>query len=140
MFKKISPQPMRTIFFILGILCYATGYAFFPEKGYGGSFSNIITIAGLFFILSSLTYKTKESELKLYALIQKGTKEYSEKVVFVFVMMFIVIFILIAYVVYSKILRQGYVGRIDYVISVLSGFLLLFGYILWEKWRLLKSK
>lgn len=140
MSRKLSPQTMRTIFFVLGIVCYVTGYAFFPKKGYGGSFSNLITIAGMFFILSSFTFKTKESELKLYALIQKGTKEYSEKVFFVFVMMFIVIFILIAYGVYSKILRQGYVGRIDYVISVFSGFLLLFGYILWEKWRLLKSK
>lgn len=140
MLKKISPQTMRTIFFVLGILCYATGYAFFPEKGYGGSFSNLITIAGMFFIVSSFTFKTKESELKLHALIQKGTKEYSEKVFFVFVMMLIVIFILIAYYVYSKILRQGYIGRTEYVISIIAGFLLLLGYTLWEKWRLLKSK
>ncbi|MGB4588220.1 MAG: hypothetical protein WBI17_03155 [Clostridiaceae bacterium] len=140
MAKKISPQIMRTIFFVLGILCYATGYAFFTEKGYGGSFSSLITIAGMFFILNSFTYKTKESELKLHSFIQKGTNNFSEKAIMLLSFMFIAFFIVIAYMIYSKILKQEYVGRDDYVVSLCAGILLLFGFSLWEKWRFLKSK
>lgn len=136
MLKKISLQTMRTIFFVLGILCYATGYAFFPEKGYGGSFSNLITIAGMFFIVSSFTYETKESELKLHSFIQKVHKNFSKKAFMILLLMFIVI----AYQIYSKILRQQHVGRDDYVVSVCAGFLLFFGFSMWEKWGRLNGK
>ena len=140
MSKKISPQTMRTVFFVSGILCYATGYAFFPEKGYGGSFSSLITIAGMFFILGSFTYKTKESELKLHSFIQKGTSNFSEKAVLFLSLIFIAFFIAIAYMVYSKILKQEYVGRGDYIVSLCAGFLLFFEFSMWEKWRFLNSK
>ena len=140
MSKKISPQTMRTIFFVLGILCYATGYAFFPEKDYGGSFSSAITIAGMFFIVGSFTYKTKESELKLHSFIQKVYKNFSKKAFMILSLMFIVLFIVIAYQIYSKILKQQYVGRDDYVVSVCAGFLLFFGFSMWEKWGRLNGK
>ena len=140
MSKKISPQTMRTIFFVLGILCYATGYAFFSGKSYGGSFSSLITIAGMFFIMGSFTYKTKESELKLHSFIQKVHKNFSKKAFIILSLMFIVMFIVIAYQIYSKILKQQYVGRDDYVVSVCAGFLLFFGFTMWEKWGRLNGK
>lgn len=140
MLKKISPQIMRTIFFVLGILCYATGYAFFSGKSYGGSFSSLITIAGMFFILGSFTYKTNESELKWHSFIQKGADDFSEKAFLFLSLMFIAFFIIIAYMIYSKIIRQEYVGRGDYIVSIFSGLLLLSGFSMWEKWRFLKRK
>lgn len=139
MSKKMSPQISRTIFFVLGVICYAIGYVFLSEKSYGGSFSRLITIVGMFLILNSFTYKTKESELKLHALIQKGTKEFSEKAFLRIMLISIMLFIVIASIMLSKIIKQEYVGRSDYVISFIIGLPLLFSYSLWEKWKLLKA-
>jgi len=74
---------------------------FFSQKGYGGSFSSLMTMVGIFFMSISFTYKTKEIELKLHSLIQNRAKEFSGKAFFV----------VIAYLVYSKILKQEYFGR-----------------------------
>lgn len=140
MVKNLPPQKIRAIFFILAILCDVTGYAIFSEKGYGGSLSSLITMVGIFFMLLSFTFRTKESELKLHSLIQKGTKGFSEKSFLLLALMFIAFFIGIVYLVYSKILKQEYFGRSDYVVSLIGVVPLFLSYSLWEKWKLLKSK
>jgi|GEM_PF-4947338 len=140
MIKNISPRKIRTVFFVLGILCYVIGYAVFSEKGYGGSLTNLITIVGIFFILNSFTIKTKESELRLHSLIQKGAKEFSEKAFLLLALVFIAFFIVIAYLIYAKIIKQEYFGRSDYMVSLFAGFLLFFSFSFFEKWRLLKGK
>jgi len=116
------------------------GYAVFSEKGYGGSLTNLITIVGIFFILNSFTIKTKESELRLHSLIQKGAKEFSEKAFLLLALVFIAFFIVIAYLIYAKIIKQEYFGRSDYMVSLFAGFLLFFSFSFFEKWRLLKGK
>jgi len=79
MLKNLPPQKMRTLFFVLGLLCYATGYALFSENNYGGSLSHLVTIFGIFFIANSFTYKVKETELRIHTLNKEMQKDFQEK-------------------------------------------------------------
>ncbi len=133
---QLSIQQIRTSSFVFAIIFYLSAYISYSGQNYGGSFSSLIGIFGLFALTTAFNYKVEEKELNIHSFIRNQTDREPRKTFSFLALISMIVALLGTYFSFRSMAQVEKITKTNLGFQIILVFIFLLSFSFWKERKL----